>query len=143
MGCDSICKPLIKLKNCFNPRTHMGCDFVDLLPLVLQIVSIHAPTWGATCNIILYLFKVFGFNPRTHMGCDKNRQQLTNLSRVSIHAPTWGATGYTFASSCHQNVSIHAPTWGATLQTQSEQKCYLVSIHAPTWGATPKDSSNS
>ena len=77
----------------FNPRTHMGCDsnrgplpegcklFQSTHPhgvrLVLtrlfhsaKIISIHAPTWGAT------------------------RAYTTKLNKlkISIHAPTWGAT---------------------------------------------------
>ena len=33
---------------CFNPRTHMGCDLPKTLYFSSRIVSIHAPTWGAT-----------------------------------------------------------------------------------------------
>ena len=32
----------------FNPRTHMGCDIIKHLFSLIRIVSIHAPTWGAT-----------------------------------------------------------------------------------------------
>ena len=63
---DSLCQ----VASCFNPRTHMGCVHIPqvdlamiekfqsthphgvrpniLLPYVCGIVSIHAPTWGAT-----------------------------------------------------------------------------------------------
>ena len=80
------------LSNCFNPRTHMGCDrrggpwtrdhhlFQSTHPhgvrlegnitLWFLMVSIHAPTWGATPSLTTCLL----------------------LSYVSIHAPTWGAT---------------------------------------------------
>ena len=54
---------------CFNPRTHMGCDFP------------------------FQLFRLtMGFNPRTHMGCDIVGGAKCYRCRVSIHAPTWGAT---------------------------------------------------
>ena len=33
---------------CFNPRTHTGCDFVVILFNRRIVVSIHAPTRGAT-----------------------------------------------------------------------------------------------
>ena len=56
------------------------------------IVSIHAPTRGAT-----------------------GRQVHAGLSRlVSIHAPTRGATGASLLWGHNTDVSIHAPTRGAT-----------------------------
>ena len=54
----------------FNSRTHAGCDFSFRQLSMLQNVSIHAPTRGAT----------------THADADG----LTIV--VSIHAPTRGAT---------------------------------------------------
>ena len=48
----------------------MGGDMGWELWLPLTIVSIHAPTWGATAA-----------DP-----------DPTNKQKVSIHAPTWGAT---------------------------------------------------
>ena len=33
----------------FNPRTRVGCDLVKIgLPIILSVISIHAPAWGAT-----------------------------------------------------------------------------------------------
>ena len=55
----------------FNPRTHAGCD--ALLRQVREfgsVVSIHAPTRGATCGCIFGGNFWGGFNPRTHAGCD-------------------------------------------------------------------------
>ena len=138
MGCDTQNGDDGVPTACFNPRTHMGCDIltaadgdyllkfqsthphgVRLVSIVTMratpLVSIHAPTWGATFQDLLPLA----------------------LSVVSIHAPTWGATSVIDINpqinqfqSTHphgvrlycpppfeevQNVSIHAPTWGATL----------------------------
>ena len=61
----------LALYKCFNPRTHTGCDISVPLSLYRLLVSIHAPTRGAT----LYP------NPIA---------ESTIL--VSIHAPTRGAT---------------------------------------------------
>ena len=33
---------------CFNPRAHVGRDFRNVNSLQRWLVSIHAPTWGAT-----------------------------------------------------------------------------------------------
>ena len=102
----------------------------------LSIVSIHAPTRGATPLTYEAIFPAI----------------------VSIHAPTRGATIMHNGSNISLVVSIHAPTRGATSlkslfphcsQFQStlprgERHCAIattapswpVSIHAPTRGAT-------
>ena len=58
------------------------------------MISIHAPTWGATD-------KTPGKPP---------------WSYISIHAPTWGATHLPRWILSPWTISIHAPTWGATRQ---------------------------
>ena len=78
---------------CFNPRAHGGRDNEALKAYASSIVSIHAPTGGATEDYALVVRKV----------------------HVSIHAPTGGATGRSFIRSIKTAVSIHAPTGGATL----------------------------
>ena len=54
----------------FNPRTHMGCDYIQPYEYSVIEVSIHAPTWGATQSTTVYRIGRRSFNPRTHMGCD-------------------------------------------------------------------------
>ena len=34
----------------FNPRTHVGCDLKKTMFFSTDIISIHAPTWGATAD---------------------------------------------------------------------------------------------
>ena len=123
-----------------------------------MIVSIHAPTWGATKCTCRQHPTNQRFNPRTHMGCDGRTLVQSVRLLVSIHAPTWGATILTILLANGVSVSIHAPTWGATQGSciytrhdhsfnprthmgcdRSHQLVYCraqVSIHAPTWGAT-------
>ena len=56
----------------FNPRAHVGRDGAAAVDAAAGLlVSIHAPTWGATCG---------GGEPPPPE------------QPVSIHAPTWGAT---------------------------------------------------
>ena len=123
---------------CFNPRTHTGCDnkvqnevkkasefqsthphgvrrVNDTFCAYKEIVSIHAPTRGATL-FDLKIYQLVGvsihaptrgatfffkgkdrrsscFNPRTHTGCDDLINDLDiRWVNVSIHAPTRGAT---------------------------------------------------
>ena len=56
-------------------------------------ISIHAPVWGATSNMLKTVDEAINFNPRTRMGCDKTlNESLHELKIISIHAPVWGAT---------------------------------------------------
>ena len=55
---------------CFNPRPRMGGDHQHRRKQCPEVVSIHAPAWGATIHA--------------------DGQCRDGL--VSIHAPAWGAT---------------------------------------------------
>ena len=80
-----------------------------------QVVSIHAPAWGATPRPLTGFLRHKSFNPRTRVGCDRRLPRPNSLLywfqsthprgvrlavlhlpaqlvRVSIHAPAWGAT---------------------------------------------------
>ena len=106
----------------------------DLLSALTQLVSIHAPTRGATYRV----------------------RHTANAKDVSIHAPTRGATWATplevaccpfqstrprgarldfYREKARNIVSIHAPTRGAT-RALGVKSVNCVSIHAPTRGAT-------
>ena len=92
----------------------MGCDLSKSMSRGYDIVSIHAPTWGATLHCIKQCRFPRSFNPRTHMGCDQPSALRHSAAIVSIHAPTWGATQIHAKINGGEEVSIHAPTWGAT-----------------------------
>ena len=78
----------------FNPRSHEGSDRVFFCQLPNLVISIHAPTRGAT------VFKPSpgestqnDFNPRSHEGSDVARKSTAPYANyISIHAPTRGAT---------------------------------------------------
>ena len=76
---------------CFNPRTHEGCDSYSLVESYFSIVSIHAPTRGATFMLVpLVVVSLFqSTHPR---GVRLADLVLLAVSDVSIHAPTRGAT---------------------------------------------------
>ena len=57
-----------------------------------MIVSIHAPTWGATTVRQPAGALDSCFNPRAHVGRDDIEVVRGQVGCVSIHAPTWGAT---------------------------------------------------
>ena len=122
------------------------------------LVSIHAPTRGATQRFCRGHHTRQSFNPRTHTGCDMRPKSRHRGKTVSIHAPTRGATPQEIFVLLVQHVSIHAPTRGATADTalaegikarfnpRTHTGCdvdddvtlsvLFVSIHAPTRGAT-------
>ena len=77
--------------SCFNPRSHVGSDWSQCSKYYHVVVSIHAPTWGATLIlwhsspnvkfqstlprgerhvVSISVILPFGFNPRSHVGSD-------------------------------------------------------------------------
>ena len=115
MRCDNIKSSSIFFCKYFNPRTYVRCDdYYDVDDVLDAIISIHAPTWGAT----------FSFSG------------IAGCPEISIHAPTWGATELPPLPISSVSISIHAPTWGATCNKFNVLWRHDISIHAPTWGAT-------
>ena len=123
------------LPSCFNPRSHVGSDFVH--------IQLKDPK---KC-----------FNPRSRMGSDGKLLPYGFRGQVSIHAPAWGATLYAAApndvakfQSTLPHGERHEPfnftesnrrfnprsRMGSDLHTTSTLFHRLVSIHAPAWGAT-------
>ena len=131
---DALCVAAMILFQSTHPHGVRHC----IMPTEIDvyIVSIHAPTRGATTIKIIAmtanmfqsthphgvrptvaLFPAVGacFNPRTHTGCD--HQSVTRSAQYnefqSTHPHGVRLTGNS-AGSAPQYVSIHAPTRGAT-----------------------------
>ena len=126
----------------FNPRSHERSDDSSGNSVWDNLISIHAPTRGAT----------------------KKSVDSGDMMSISIHAPTRGATISNVDFKSIPYISIHAPTRGATLcagfslylcsnfnprshersdrDESSTAVLFDISIHAPTRGATesPKSS---
>ena len=64
----------------FNPRTHVGCDSASRKESIYCLISIHAPTWGATKLTLPMPRQTRHFNPRTHVGCDIPNKSGFDLS---------------------------------------------------------------
>ena len=102
---------------------------------VLALVSIHAPTRGATCSCTLTTALCCCFNPRTHTGCDTINGrpatfrlfQSTHPHGVRLHQHYAFYTYYRFNPRTHTGCDIIGIVRQCNLQ---------VSIHAPTRGAT-------
>ena len=50
VGCDAFRSGLSCRPAGFNPRTRVGCDLTSSPTFCRDLVSIHAPAWGATCT---------------------------------------------------------------------------------------------
>ena len=103
---------------------------------VQEVISIHAPTRGATSLKATEYKLSIDFNPRSHERSDNYIPDEFKSYIISIHAPTGGATKvacylatlikfqstlpreerqYPKSNICsYQKISIHAPTRGAT-----------------------------
>ena len=124
------------------------------------VISIHAPTRGATAQILCYvlddidfnprshegsdmcpwifLYHELNFNPRSHEGSDLCRRWIRRSIMISIHAPTRGATCFThydFPFLLYFNPRSHE---GSDNQRLHQEINHSISIHAPTRGATPR-----
>ncbi len=151
------CRVAAVERRSFDPRPRMGGDILDKPSSSPDIVSIHAPAWGATCaSAAMPWWRAFrstpphggrrgpnagacamtGFDPRPRMGGDNGDKVTLVRDKVSIHAPAWGATRFGAGKGSDGHVSIHAPAWGATRTTCPKDRRIQVSIHAPAWGAT-------
>ena len=82
----------------FNPRSHERIDGVSVDDMDVSVISIHAPTRGATILIAICLIE----------------------EGISIHAPTRGATAHHRWLLFQSSISIHAPTRGATPVAQDK-----------------------
>ena len=71
VGRDVDISNLLRTGRCFNPRAHVGRDQSVLFLVGSGLVSIHAPTWGAT-QLSLRNGCLMSFNPRAHVGRDKD-----------------------------------------------------------------------
>ena len=78
------------------------------------LISIHAPTRGATGAGHTIDNMDLNFNPRSYKRSDKVVIQTNVDDGISIHAPTRGATDGGYKGAGETVISIHAPTRGAT-----------------------------
>ncbi len=143
----------------FNPRTPVGCDGpfdeeheLDVISIHAPqwgatgdarrgsrpcVISIHAPQWGATWRWWLPARRRPDFNPRTPVGCDiwHSRRVWIPVVFQSTHPSGVRLKNYAIGGAGYI-ISIHAPQWGATAVVGAGRAGDRISIHAPQWGAT-------
>ena len=120
----------------FNPRTPVGCDIPTIEFFAHEIISIHAPQWGATrrewSRQSLHKFQSThpsGVRPEIRPTTRQRRVfQSTHPSGVRPARPTYPTTLPTFQSTHPSGVRL------AEIRRKKTGK--KISIHAPQWGAT-------
>ena len=99
----------------------------------LLLVSIHAPTRGATRPSPLAAAVILSFNPRAHAGRDRYDRDFT-AGIIGFNPRAHAGRDIEILALPFGNiVSIHAPTRGATscrLQVQSLHRCFNPRAHA-------------
>ena len=142
----------------FNPRPRVGGDcFPAQIALRREVVSIHAPAWGATeidkggllsghvsihapawgatftrspfCNFFQ------SFNPRPRVGGDgTTRFVIRRGGKFQSTPPRGGRLAQLPHRQAERNVSIHAPAWGATGDEWRKRRAHLLFQSTPPRG---------
>ena len=126
---------LLNLQN-FNPRSYKRSDLRKTKAPAMLIISIHAPTRGATTHPYRNRSYCYNFNPRSYKRSDLHLQNPFISDNISIHAPTRGATvsnNFSNAFNIFQSTLLQEERPSLS---QSFSATLPISIHAPTRGAT-------
>ena len=70
----------------------MGSDALSQYHAYIIMVSIHAPAWGATIDVVPITLTLFQSTLPHGERHDSRRNYVRTALPVSIHAPAWGAT---------------------------------------------------
>ena len=80
-----------------------------------MVISIHAPTRGATFHIHKFVNFKYNFNPRSHEGSDDfHRLFIPRITRFQSTLPRGERQELDLLGVVLTDISIHAPTRGAT-----------------------------
>ena len=141
MGSDTALRMICLNAACnFNPRSRMGSDRHPGQTGGRDIISIHAPAWGATRRRRRWCERCCHFNPRSRMGSDPWMSAGTARARYFNPRSRMGSDPVLpITCTVFLAISIHAPAWGATTAATQRLRGKLISIHAPAWGATVGD----
>ena len=99
-----------------STRPHGARRVIKACFISSDIVSIHAPAWGATATSAIVSTKLASFNPRARMGRDiANNKPFPIAPRFNPRARMGRDFRFCPNTKTQSLVSIHAPAWGATL----------------------------
>ena len=105
-----------------------------------RAISIHAPQWGATFEILATEVKPTIFQSTHPSGVRQKRNDLI-VCRYTFQSTHPSGVRHAHHGHAHRprRISIHAPQWGATRGRMRHVRHRAISIHAPQWGATSAD----
>ena len=124
----------------FNPRSHKGSDTHLRETWTKEMISIHAPTRGATPSSISCCSKSIHFNPRSHKGSDAYTRFKSSESGDFNPRSHKGSDRNTFLlARVVKRFQSTLPQGERRLFTKPYAIQIRISIHAPTRGATSDD----
>ena len=113
-----------------------GATYKPPLTNPVNGISIHAPTRGATVPFF-YLVSYFLLFQSTLLQEERHWQHSLLFRRINFNPRSYKRSDTTLLlDNSSLIISIHAPTRGATECVHTRTKCHHISIHAPTRGAT-------
>ena len=131
-----LVETLVRLHIYFNPRSHGGSDNAPIYNGASRIISIHAPTGGATKSDLYSVSGQRNFNPRSHGGSDASAASSVNPFPSFQSTLPRGERPTPIAISkmlTNFNPRSHGGSDSAACNIQF---IFQISIHAPTGGAT-------
>ncbi len=130
-GSDSTVQSDAYLRNHFNPRSHEGSDIICFHRIRLMIISIRAPTRGATSISLTQICIRSYFNPRSHEGSDSVHIPCVIISTNFNPRSHEGSDFHDRSGSRYSGISIRAPTRGATGGSLKPLTCWLFQSALP------------
>ena len=109
-----------------------------LRSLVSRIISIHAPTRGATLKCLHSCLLWIAFQSTLPRGERPTKGWGKDMFLYFNPRSHEGSDIVTKTTGADRPISIHAPTRGATRDIAGKLAFLIISIHAPTRGATDK-----
>ena len=107
-----------------------------LLQLLSTVISIHAPTRGATSAVLLLPVATSNFNPRSHEGSDQTSTQSILTILYFNPRSHEGSDLRQSASTCQKSFQSTLPRGERQAADSIQARKGIISIHAPTRGAT-------
>ena len=139
---------------CFNPRTHVGCDLMSVPEGTFAKRFNPRTHVGCDTPFFKIINLLLSFNPRTHVGCDEDDRncilnngqfQSTHPRRVRHYSAFGFCHNAGFNPRTHVGCDVHIfrlflgshsfnPRTHVGCDKPCEQLCFwrIVSIHAPT-----------
>ena len=134
---ERLCQRIINMVlGYFNPRSHERSDKPFIYKALRTIISIHAPTRGAT-QLSPHPKTLSHFNPRSHERSDAPKWD------IDFTIPDFNPRSHERSDECKKSIRLLKVYFNPRSHERSDLFCFMrfaissgISIHAPTRGAT-------